>query len=151
MNLEKGTKHQWHHGLNLSRNSQQKSVSSLLDSQRSGNIEENQKHIKVLLKATGFLGRQDLAFSGHDESENSQNRGNFLELLNTMTEDDPDIKDKLNRRYGHYCSPEYQNDLIDVYSARLLKSIIMKAKQVKYFSIMADETKICQNQNCLQF
>lgn len=124
-----------------SRSSQQKSVSSLLDSQRSGNIEENRKHIKVLLKATGFLGRQGLAFRGHDESENSQNRGNFLELLNTMTEDDPDIKDKLNRRYGHYCSPEYQNDLIDVYSARLLKSIITKAKQAKYFSIMADETK----------
>ena len=36
------------------------------------------------LKCVRFLLRQGLAFRGHDESENSLNKGNFLELLNCL-------------------------------------------------------------------
>jgi len=36
------------------------------------------------LKCLRFLLRQGLAFRGHDESEESLNEGNFLELLNWL-------------------------------------------------------------------
>lgn len=45
------------------------------------------------------------------------------------------------KKKSFYRSPEYQNDLIDVYSSRLLKNIITKGNQVEFFAIMADETK----------
>ena len=31
-----------------------------------------------------FLGKQDLAFSGHDEGKESANKGNFLEILDFL-------------------------------------------------------------------
>ena len=39
-----------------------------------------------------FLLRQGLAFRGHDESEESSNRGNFLELLKFLANHNEDIK-----------------------------------------------------------
>jgi len=47
-----------------------------------------------LLKATLFLSKQGLPFRGHDESNESTNRGNFIELLNMFT--DPETITKLS-------------------------------------------------------
>jgi len=41
-----------------------------------------------------------------------KNNGNFIELLETFSDDS--MKIRLRSRYGHYTSPEYQNDLIHV-------------------------------------
>lgn len=124
-----------------SRSSEKKAAASLLNSQRSVEIEENRKHLKILLKVTRFLGMQGLAFRGHDERDESSNRGNFKELLDVMTEDDKNIQQRIKRRYGHYSSPEYQNDFITVFSAQVLKNISAEVKEAKFFSVMADVTK----------
>jgi len=82
-----------------------------------------------------------LAFRGRDESKDSSNKGNFIELFDTMTEDDSQLKERMNRRYGHYSSHEYQNDFISVFSSRIVKNIVLQMKDAKFFAIMADETK----------
>lgn len=54
------------------------SIANVISSVRSGEVAENREHVKLLFKITSFLGRQGLAFRGHDESSSSNNRGNFL-------------------------------------------------------------------------
>jgi hypothetical protein len=40
-----------------------------------------QKRLTYLLRCIKFILHQGLAFRGHDESEESSNRGNFIEFL----------------------------------------------------------------------
>ena len=51
--------------------------------------DEEIKHYKIRLtyslRCIKFLLHQGLAFRGHDESEKSSNRGNFIELLRFLT------------------------------------------------------------------
>ena len=42
---------------------------------------EYQTHLNALVDCICFLQQQGLAFPGHDESKDSNNQGNFLELL----------------------------------------------------------------------
>ena len=42
------------------------------------------------------MGKQELAFWGHNESENSLNRGNYIELLQEMSDLDSELKYHLN-------------------------------------------------------
>ncbi|KAJ8887036.1 hypothetical protein PR048_013251 [Dryococelus australis] len=119
----------------------QMSVASLLNSERICKIEENRRHVKTLLKVVSFLGRQGLASRGHKEPETSKNEGNFLEMLETVCEEDPKLKERINLQYGHYSSREYQNDLVSIYSLRILMCTTEKAKENCFNSIMADETK----------
>ena len=53
---------------------------------KQGNISKEDYFIRLStsINATRFLLHQGLAFRGHDESEESNNRGNFLELVNLL-------------------------------------------------------------------
>jgi len=120
---------------------EQTSVASQLSATRSTEIKENREHVKTLLRATRFLGCQGLAFRGHDESSSAENRGNFCAFLEEMTEIDDNLKVKLQRRYGHYLSPVYQNDLTRVFGDRVRRTIVDEVTVAKFFSVLVDETK----------
>ena len=47
-------------------------------------IVDNRLRVKFLIRTARYLALQDSAFRGHDESESSDNRGNFLELLEML-------------------------------------------------------------------
>ncbi|KAK2708473.1 hypothetical protein QYM36_014174, partial [Artemia franciscana] len=89
------------------------SVASCLSKEREKEILENRQYVKALLKTTALLGRQGLAFRGHDEGESSANQGNFVETVHLLTEINPDLMKNSRKAYGHYMSHEYQNDYIE--------------------------------------
>lgn len=70
-----------------------------------------------MFKATALLGHQGLPFRGHNEQEDSANKGNFLEFVDVLATDEG-VK---SRKYGHYSSPESQNDMIRVIGDRIKK------------------------------
>lgn len=117
------------------------SNASLLSASRSSEVAENRSHIKTLLRATGFLGRQGWAFRGHDESDNSDNRGNFIEFLDVLVDTDACLKSRMEHHYGHYMSVEYQNDLIRVIGEKIEKTIAHEILAAEFFAILVDETK----------
>lgn len=43
-------------------------------------VAENREILKVIIDALLFTARQNIALRGHDESNTSMNKGNFLEL-----------------------------------------------------------------------
>lgn len=52
-----------------------------------GNVVE-QEYIERIVAVTCFLGKQGIAFRGHDERDESHNRGNFLECMSLLTKFD---------------------------------------------------------------
>ena len=44
-------------------------------------VKKNRDILKRLIDTVIFLGKQELAFRGHDESKESNNKGNYIELL----------------------------------------------------------------------
>ena len=44
-------------------------------------ISERREYLERILTVTCFLGKQGIAFRGHDETYESHNKGNFLECM----------------------------------------------------------------------
>ena len=74
------------------------SIKEKLDANRSKEVEDNREHVKCLLRVTSLLGRQGLAFRGHDESETSENRGNFYETLDMLANTNEILRKKMETR-----------------------------------------------------
>lgn len=125
------------------------SINNLLVHSRIQEVKENRQHIYFLLKASLYLSKQGLAFRGHNEKEDSINKGNFIEILETFG--DEKLKTKLNTRYGHYTSHEYQNDLISVIAKCTKENILKKISNLRAYSILVDETKDASKKEQLSF
>jgi len=126
-------------------------IANQLSENRSAEIQENREHVKALLRAATFLGCQGLAFRGHDESASAANRGNFCAYVEELSDIDDNLKVKLQRRYGHYMSPQYQNDFIQVFGDRIEKTIVEEVGAAQFFSILVDETKDLSRKEQLAF
>ena len=48
-----------------------------------------------MLKIALLCARQDLALRGHDESESSENKGNFKEILALLASENPTLRHQL--------------------------------------------------------
>ena len=48
--------------------------------------------MQTMLKIALLCARQDLALRGHDESENSENKGNFKEILALLASENPTLQ-----------------------------------------------------------
>jgi hypothetical protein len=47
--------------------------------------EKNRQYIKTIAEALLYCAKQEIALRGHDESADSMQQGNFLELIKLMT------------------------------------------------------------------
>ncbi|XP_025207742.1 uncharacterized protein LOC112603419 [Melanaphis sacchari] len=85
---------------------------------------------------------QNIAQRGYDESENSLNKGNFIELLQLCAKRDVRLKNKIEclPKNGKYTHHSIQNQLFSIMSKLVLQSISNEIKECKYFAILADET-----------
>lgn len=135
--------------LNLNCNKNYSSVASGIIHSRKKEVEDNRQHVYYLLKTTLYLAKQGISFRGHNESKESSNRGNYIELLNMFCDDN--VKLKLESRYGHYMSPEYQNDCIKIIASITRSNIIKQISSIGAFSILVDETKDTSKKEQLSF
>ncbi|XP_070672078.1 uncharacterized protein [Malus domestica] len=87
-------------------------------------------------KAVGF------SFHGHDESDTSNNRGNYLELLQFLADHDEKIKAVvLDKAPGNLklIAHSIQKDLVHSCSIETIKTIISDMKNARFFSLLVDE------------
>ncbi|XP_050547957.1 zinc finger MYM-type protein 1-like [Daktulosphaira vitifoliae] len=97
--------------------------------QYSEEVKENRLYLEALCESLIFCGRQSIALRGHDESTDSKNRGNFLELM------------KLRSIDNCYTSPTFQNELLSIIGEQIKMHIAKEVKEAKIFAIIADETQ----------
>ncbi|XP_066351353.1 uncharacterized protein [Miscanthus floridulus] len=100
------------------------------------------KRLKYSLRCIKFLLLQGLAFRENDESEESSNRGNFIELLKFFAGNSDEVnKYVLNNALGNctLTSPKIQKQIIHCCAIETRKKIIEELGD-EPFAILADES-----------
>ncbi|XP_072149495.1 uncharacterized protein [Setaria viridis] len=100
------------------------------------------KRLTYSLRCIKFLLHQGLAFRGHDENEESSNRGNFIELLKFLAGNSDEVnKYVLNNAPGNctLISPKIQKQIIHCCAIETRKKIIEELGDEPY-AILADES-----------
>jgi hypothetical protein len=115
------------------------------------------KRLTYSLRCIKFLLHQGLAFRGHDESEESSNRGNFIELLKFLAGNSDEVnKYVLNNAPGNctLTSPKIQKQIIHCCAIETRKKIIEELGD-EPFAILADESSDISHKEqlavCLRF
>lgn len=104
-------------------------------------VGKNREILLRFIDVTCFLGKQELAFRGHDESEGSSNRGNYIELLTLLQKYDTKLEIHLQTAtvFKGY-SKHIQNDLIDAVQNVIMNSIKEEVKRSPFVAVLLDET-----------
>ncbi|CAN7949841.1 unnamed protein product [Ixodes pacificus] len=102
-----------------------------------------------LLEVVLFLAKMNLPFRGHKEDIDSSNKGNFLELVEFLSNYDTTLKEHFTRvktaipadgRLTSYLSPQTQNEFIQLLGKHVKGEIATEIKEAKYFGILFDST-----------
>uniref|UniRef100_A0A2N9J031 TTF-type domain-containing protein n=1 Tax=Fagus sylvatica TaxID=28930 RepID=A0A2N9J031_FAGSY len=104
---------------------------------------EYRTRLNASIDCIRFLLRQGLAFRGHDESEDSSNQGNFLELLKFLADHNEDIKAVTLRNAPEnnmMISPAIQKDIVSAAAVETSNAIIMELGDA-FFSVLIDESR----------
>ncbi|XP_019212484.1 zinc finger MYM-type protein 1 isoform X2 [Oreochromis niloticus] len=121
----------------------------------------NKEILTRLIDLTVYLARQGQAFRGHDESESSDNRGNFRELVNVFSRYDSVLKMHLEkiatvkatktRPQVSLLSNRSQNDIIAALGTYIRKEIQREIKEAEMYSILLDETSDVSHKEQVSF
>ena len=114
------------------------SVIAQLSSQASRDQAEHRSMLLKQLHSLRYLLRQGLPVRGHKESE-----GNLIQLLEMQNTDFPKLRQWVSD--GHYLSHDIVNEMISLMGNTLLRQLLTKMRAVKWFSVMADETRDVSN------
>ena len=119
-------------------------ILSQLDEGQAKQVLENRHFIITVAEVIRLTCTQNIALRGHDESEKSVNRGNFLEIMHLIAARDKIVESRL---HGHgtgnakYTHSSVQNAIINIMADMILYDIRKEILDAEYFSIIADETK----------
>lgn len=104
-------------------------------------VEKNRYILKRIINCIKFCGFLELALRGHDESENSHNRGIFRELIDFTSELDSVLKQHLTTATVFKgTSKSIQNDILDSMLMVCRKEIKKEIEESDFLAIQCDET-----------
>ncbi|XP_029342136.1 zinc finger MYM-type protein 1-like [Acyrthosiphon pisum] len=108
-------------------------------------VAENREILKVIIDALLFTARQNIALRGHDESNTSMNKGNFLELLKLLSKHHGPLNSHLQKIEGKhnrvtFLSSLSQNKLLSILSVIVRSKILFDVKKSGLFSVIIDTT-----------
>lgn len=123
-------------------------IENLLDSHYKSSIikhnelvKKNRNIIKIFIDVVCHLACQEQAFRGHRESQDSVNRGNYVELISLLAKYNPELKNHLDTASVFSGLSNYiQNDLIMAISSILTKKITSEIQNSEFVAIICDET-----------
>ncbi|CAF4117090.1 unnamed protein product [Rotaria sordida] len=117
-------------------------VIDILDSGRIQHIRQNRTRLIKIASLLFLCCRQMIPIRGHNENENSSNRGNLLEILRWSSDVDPISKAVLedSAQNATYLSHHIQNELIGI-MANTVREQISNLIRGKYFALIADESR----------
>ncbi|KAK2651917.1 hypothetical protein Ddye_011773 [Dipteronia dyeriana] len=102
---------------------------------------QNRLQLKTSLEAVKWLAMQGCAFRGHDESINSTNRGNFIEMIKLQAKVNQEIVGIVlenSPQNAKYTSPRIQKELLNILANRVRAKIREEIRDAK-FCILVDE------------
>ncbi|XP_029148764.1 uncharacterized protein [Arachis hypogaea] len=99
-------------------------------------------HLTATIECIRFLLRQGLAFRGDDELHNSNNQGNFLELLDFLAQHNTEIDRVFKNTRGNLklVAPKIQKDIVRAAASETTKVIIDDLGD-DLFAVLVDEAR----------
>jgi len=97
--------------------------------------------------------KQGLPFRGHDESKNSHNKGNCLEVRDFLAEHDPVLgkaTEKDAARNALMIAPEVQKDIAEGFAHEIVQSILQEIGS-NVFCLLVDESRMSLAKNKWQW
>ncbi|KAJ8770468.1 hypothetical protein K2173_017959 [Erythroxylum novogranatense] len=122
---------------------QSQSIESAFSRQSEKSKIEYRCRLNASIGCLRYLLMQGLAFRGNDESENSTNQGNFLELLKFIASNNEEIRNVVLGNAPEnlkLTSPDIQRDIINAAAFETTKAIILDMGD-DLFSILMDECR----------
>lgn len=113
------------------------------DSTNNEEERENRAILKRLIDVVIFFGKQEYPFfRGYDESDISNNKGMYVELLHFLSDYDPILANYLKTSTTVFRgkSPSIQNDLIDSVGSVIYDQIKLEISETPFVAILLDET-----------
>ncbi|XP_041011253.1 zinc finger MYM-type protein 1-like [Juglans microcarpa x Juglans regia] len=114
-----------------------------MNTQSSEQILNNRLQVKTSIDVVRWLAFQGFAFRGHDETPDSKNRGNFLEMLKLLVS----YNDKVGKlvlenapKSSKYTSPKIQKEILEVLAKKVRNKIREDVGNSK-FCIIVDEAR----------
>lgn len=105
-------------------------------------VNENKHYIKQIAKVLMLTARQKIAQRGHREDTDSLNKGNFLEILELLSENDEVVRTRLKgSQRVKYTSPQIQNEILQILGQMIITQISNEVNESIEFSVMMDESK----------
>lgn len=98
-----------------------------------------ERYVKIILK----LAINSNSFRGHNESNSSVCKGNFLDFVDLLAEYDDVLREVVNMPKGKtkYLSPHIQNELIEVLGNQVRANLVGSINSAPCFSIILDTTQ----------
>uniref|UniRef100_A0A8C2DXL4 TTF-type domain-containing protein n=1 Tax=Cyprinus carpio TaxID=7962 RepID=A0A8C2DXL4_CYPCA len=122
----------------------------LIDQEYKRKVEENRRYIKTIAEVLLLTATQKQAQRGHRESEDSDNRGNFIETLTVIANHDALISEKMREKgNAKYTSGAIQNEILECLANMVRDDIVKEVKESEVFSVIADESKDLQKKEQL--
>ena len=119
-----------------------KTIDATISSLHEKTINENRHYVKQVAKVLCLTARQKIAQRGHKEDVNSPNKGNFLEILELLSEQDDIVKRRLEGKSRvKYTSPKIQNEILALLAQIIRKEITNELYASVNFSLIVDESK----------
>lgn len=118
------------------RSSQQMgSVASQLNSAHEREVMENREYLSEVVKTLLFCARTGISLRGHDESQDSSNKGNFLSLMELRADDNSVIDKyyKKRERSFSYVQGKHQNELLSIMTDNVLQKITKDIQKAGFF------------------
>ncbi|RWR87947.1 zinc finger MYM-type protein 1-like protein [Cinnamomum micranthum f. kanehirae] len=122
---------------------QKQHIETVIVKQSSQARTEYRIRLKATLASVQFLLRQGLPFCGHDEFEDSNNMGNFLELLQVLANQNESIKRVVLENAPEnlkLTSPKGKKDIVNEAAAETAQAIIYELGDAP-FSLLVDESR----------
>ncbi|XP_062166924.1 uncharacterized protein LOC133873208 [Alnus glutinosa] len=118
-------------------------IGKLIEKQSSQEIENNRLQLKTSIDSVRWLAFQACAFRGHDESSDSKNQGNFIELIKLLAT----FNDKVDGvvltnapRNAKYTSLKIQKEIFHIFATKV-RDVIRKEIEDAKFCILIDEAR----------
>ncbi|KAD4981786.1 hypothetical protein E3N88_18457 [Mikania micrantha] len=118
-------------------------IGNVFEKQSQEQISKNRLRLKTSIDVVRWLTYQACALRGHDESTNSKNRGNFLEMLKILASYNNEVAKVVleNAPYNSkYTSSDIQKEILDII-ANKVRCHIRSEVGDSYYCVMVDESR----------
>lgn len=106
------------------------------------NVRKNRLVLSKIIDVVLLLGKQEMAFRGHDESSTSINKGNFREVFNLVIQQNEQLFSYYNNMSNVFTgqSKTIQNEVIHCIYKYILDDIKSDINDIIFFSVISDDT-----------